>query len=533
MGDFPRCRRRLAPAVAALALGAGCATRTASTRTDDPRLAAAAPAPPLRLGGDEAGDPQVRPTQMEPARADAGADLPPAASTPPSIPEATPARPIDLTTALRLADGQNPVIGEARALILGALGQRAIARTLLFPSLNAGFNYRDHNGVFQRSSGQILGVTEQSFYYGGGAAAIGSGTVTIPAVNVFTPLTDALYEPLAAEQRVVGARLNASATANTTLLEVAGLFVDLVGAEAILAARMELAADFDRIVAGVQAYAATGQGRRSDAERAEADRRRFQALILAAQEDVAVASAQLAQRLTLDPSARLQPIFGPLQPITLIDPDTPAEDLIRSAVVRRPDLAARDALAMQAQYLVREEKARPFLPTIWVGFSAGSFGGGSNFTPPALGRYDGRTDFDVQAYWTLVNFGVGNASRIKQRRAQFGQAQAERVRVLNQVRGEVTSARADALAARTRVDIARIAVRTSEDGYRQDQIRLRESLGKPIESLDSLRLLVDARIGLIRAITAANRAQLALFVSLGAPPPLPDGPAPTQAGLSR
>jgi outer membrane protein TolC len=444
----------------------------------------------------------------------------PTATTPPTIPQSAAPYPIDLSAALRLADSQNPIIGEARVLILGALAERQAARALLLPYLNAGTNYHDHTGPIERSSGSILSLTSQTLYFGGGAGAFGSNTVNIPAVNIFSPLTDAIFLPLAAQQRVVGARFTASDTANKVLLEVAALYLDLMGAEAILEARREIAAESDRVAASVAAFAETGQGRKSDANRAEADRRLFQVAIQKAEERVAVASALLSQRLNLDPSAQLRPIAGPLEPVELINPEAPPDELIRAAVARRPDLAAREALVAQADYRVQQEKFRPLLPTIWLGFSGGAFGGGSNMTTTPLGSFAGRTDFDIRAYWTVLNLGAGNLSLIKQRKAQAGQAMADRSVVINQIRAEVSASRAESLALRSQVRVARAGLQTAEDGYRQDQARLRESLSLPIEALDSLRLLSDAKVTLIEAITRANRTQFALFVSLGAPPPL-------------
>ncbi len=472
------------------------------------------PASPLGVESGKFGDPESGLIGPSPAVSQE------AAATPPSIPESAAPYPIDLPAALRLADDRNPAIGEARIQILGALAERQAARALLLPYLNAGANYHDHTGPLQRSNGTILKLAEQSLYFGGGAGTVASQTISIPAVNIFSPLTDAIYEPLAAQQRVVGARFNASATANSTLLEVASLYIDLIGAEAILGARRELAAESDRIAASVRAYAETGQGRKSDANRADADRRLFQLDIQKAEERAAVASAQLAQRLNLDPSGRLRPIAGPLEPILLIEPTTPTEDLVRSAIARRPDLASRGALIAQAEYRVKQEKARPWLPTIWVGFSGGAFGGGSNLIPPLLSSFAGRTDFDARAYWTVLNLGAGNASLIKRRKAEAGQAVADRSRILNEVRREVASARAESLALRTAIAVARRGVATAEQGFASDQARLRASLALPIEALDSLRLLADARVVLIEAITRANRNQMALFVALGSPPPL-------------
>jgi outer membrane protein TolC len=455
-----------------------------------------------------------------------------AETTPASIPQSATTFPIDLSTALQLADRQNPTIGEARTLILGALAERQAARSILLPSLNIGTNYHDHTGPLQRSNGQILKLTEQSLYFGGGAGVTAAGTLAIPMVNINTPLTNAIYEPLAAQQRVVGAQFNASDTANKVLLDVASLYIDLIGAEAILQARRTTAIEADRFASIVADYAATGQGRQADANRADSDRRFYQADIQRAEEQVATASARLAQRLNLNPSARLQPLAGPLEPLDLINAETPAEELIRAALARRPDLAAQQALVVEAGYRVKEEKARPLLPTVYLGFSAGAFGGGSNLASTPLSAFAGRTDYDVGAYWTLLNFGAGNLTLIKQRRAQEGQAIADRARVLNRVRSEVVSAKAQSLALRSQVTNARFGLQSAEEGYLLDQTRLRESLARPIEALDSLRLLSDARVSLIEAVTRANRAQFALFVSLGAPPPLdtpPIGPGPATA----
>ena len=546
--------RRLVASIALLSASlAGCATWTEAGR--GPTATGPAPgllnvsavAPPLNAGlprvvDRDSTDPKVATASVVPAQlpapivpdrsdrpvesAEAGlmgptpAVAPLAGSTPPTIPQAAAPHPIDLSTALRLADVQNPAIGEARVLILGALAERQAARALLLPNLNAGGNYHDHTGPLQRSSGTIFRLNEQSFYFGGGARSVAAETVAIPAVNIASPLADAIFEPLAAQQRVVGARFNASDTANKVLLDVASLYLDLIGAEAILEARRAIAVDSDRIAGSVASYAATGQGRQSDADRAEADRRLFQLDIQKAEERVAVASALLAERLNLDPSAQLRPLAGPLEPLELINPEAPPDELIRSAVARRPDLAGREALVAQAEYQVRQEQARPFLPTVWLGFSGGAFGGGSNLTTTPLGSFAGRTDFDVRAYWTVLNLGAGNASLIKRRKAQAGQAMADRSRVVNQIRVEVSTARAQSLANRARVVNARLGLRTAEDGYREDQIRLRETLALPIEALDSLRLLSEAQVSLIDAITRANRAQFALFVSLGSPPPL-------------
>jgi outer membrane protein TolC len=462
-----------------------------------------------------------------PAPPNATETVPAPTSDSPAVPPPSSTFPIDLSTALRLAEAENPTIAEARTAIAAALALQQGARALLLPTLNAGMNYHGHVGNLQRSSGRILNLSEQSLYFGGGARTLAAETVAIPAVNIMSPITDALFEPLAARQRLTGAQFDSRATANAVLLEVALLHFDLLAANAALEAQRLSESQYYEIVRITGEFVLAGQGRSADGARAESDWRLQHAKVQRAEEEVAVASARLALRLNLDQSVRLIPRAGALEPIDLIDVDVPARDLVRAALRRRPELGSRSAAIAFAETRQREEAYRPLLPTLWVGFSGGAFGGGSNLKPPDVGHFAGRTDFDVRAYWTLLNFGIGNLSRVKQRRAELGQAIALQSRIINQIRDEVTSAHADALAARHRIDAARRALRAAEIGFQQDLERSRQNLGRPIEVLNNLSLLAQARLSVIRAITDYNEGQMRLFVALGSPPPLdPAAPSP-------
>ncbi len=473
------------------------------------------------------GDPVVS-TPEPPSMAAEPRPLPSALAgeTPPSIPVSGQPYPIDLPTALRLADDQNPEIGIARVAILAASAQQLAAYGLLLPTLNGGSNYDGHAGNLQRSSGQILNVSRQNAFVGNAGQVVANSAIVLPGVNIFSPLTDAIYQPLATHQLVIGARFNAAATANEVLLDVSTRYLELLGAKATLDSWRRSASEADEIARIVLAYAITGQGRKADADRAETQRRLFQAEIQHAEELVAVASARLSERLNLDASVRLETPPGQIVPLSLVDLNAPTEELIRAAIRQRPDLAARQAEVRSAEFRHKRELARPFLPTVWVSFSGGSQGGGSNIVTPNLGNFGGRADFDARAYWTLLNGGFGNLALQKQQRAEVNEAIATRVRVLNRARDEVTSARAEAIAQRQKVATVRVELASAEDGYREDLIHTRESLGRPIEVLNSLVLLARSRINLIEAITRANQAQFGLWVALGSPPPLGPQAAP-------
>ncbi len=449
---------------------------------------------------------------------------------PTSIPTPPAEYPIDLATALRLADSSNPTINVARSLILEALAQQLTARTLLVPSLNGGLSYHDHTGPSQRSAGTMINLTQQSLYIGAGASTVTAGTLAIPGVSIFSQLTDAWYEPLAARQRVIGSRFNVMATSNDILLDVALLHLQLLGANAEFEAQRISETQAYEIVRVTDEYSTTGEGRQADAERAKAEWNLRRADVQKAEEAVGVSAARLAMRLNLDPSVRLLPIGGPLTPLILIDLDSTQQELIKVALDRRPDLATRTAQIGEAEVRKRQEIGRPLLPSLWLGFSGGGFGGGSNLTPPTLGRFAGRTDFDVQLYWTLMNFGAGNLALIKQRDAQLGEAVAVRQRTINRARAEVSQALADSRAAYHKISIARAELVSSDKGFREDFLRSRDNLGKPIEVINSLHLLAEARIHLINALVEFDQSQFRLWVALGSPPPLVDMQRPGLRG---
>jgi outer membrane protein TolC len=445
----------------------------------------------------------------------------PAAAPPadrPAVPPPCAEHPTDLQTALALAGAENPTIALAAEAVRASEAELLQARALLLPTLNAGMNYRLHRGNLLSSTGIMRDVDSDSLYVGAGAGAVGGGTVAVPGVRVFAHLADAWFEPVAARQRVTGTGLEARAVRNDMLLHTAVRYFDLLGAEARLAAVRQAVAEFREVADLTANFARSGQGRQSDADRTRGDLQLLLADAARAEEEVATAAAEMARLLDLDPSGRLRAAGDPLVPVTLVPPDAALEPLVQTAVANRPEVGAAVAAIAVALTRLREERVRPLVPLISVGYSAGNFGGGSNQVEPRFGRFDGRTDFDAWAVWSLANFGLGNVAVQRERRAEVGQAEAERVRVIDRVRREVAEAYALVAARRRQAETARRKVATAEEGVRLDLRRARNVEGRPIEVLNSLRLLNAARQELIRATVGYNQAQFQLFAALGQPP---------------
>ncbi len=429
---------------------------------------------------------------------------------------------IDLPTALRLAESANPQLGASREAIREALAVWRGARVLLLPNLNAGTNYHQHNGVLQTSFGLMRNITEQSLYVGGGARTLAAETVGVPAVQIFQHLGDAIYLPIAARQEVGRARATATATENDTMLLVANAYLRLAGAELKLEAWNVSRVQLHEIVKATQVFALAGQGRDGDYKRARTEALFMRSQQQGAQAEVYFASTELARLLRLDPSVRLTTGKSSMELLELVDPTATTEQLTSIALGRRPEINARVASIEAANTRYKQERNRVFYPTMYVGFSAGGFGGGSNLT--ALGvdsfyqRFSSRDDFDVSAIWTLQNFGAGNVAMTRQRRSERDALIGSQTVLTAEVRRQVAQSYAGLEAQRRLLKVTAIQLAAAERGAQEEITRTRSGEGLPIESLNSMTLVADARQNVVDAIMGHNIAQFQLLVAIGQTP---------------
>ena len=180
----------------------------------------------------------------------------------------------------------------------------------------------------QQSTGNILSVNRSSVYVGSGANAIGSGTVNIPGVFLGGNIGQGIFAYLTTRQVVVQRQFATLAIRNQTFLRVAVAYSELIRAEGIRAVSLQ-ARDEAREVARLTAdYAATGQGRKADADRAASELARREGEVLAAEGMILVASAELCRVINLDPSIRLHPTDAYAVPLPIVPDPQPLPELI-------------------------------------------------------------------------------------------------------------------------------------------------------------------------------------------------------------
>jgi outer membrane protein TolC len=459
--------------------------------------------------------------------------------------------PIDLAAALKLAGVENPEILIARTRVVEATALRQLAAAQILPSLNLGLNYDAHTGPLQQSSGNILKVNRSALYLGAGANAVAAGTVNIPGLVYNLNVSEALFGALVARQLVERARFTSLAVRNDVFRRVANAYTELLGAagrRSIALQTRDEAAEVARVTA---VFARAGEVAQADADRAATERDRRQSDLAEADAELLSASARLAELLGLDRGVRLHGVEERVVPAPLVPEQIPLCELLAVALLQRPELAEKRAAVRQALLTLRGAKLLPFSPNLIVGFSAGTFGGGSglisgpqaaNFgtTPqPRFGDFGPRNDFDAVMYWTLQNLGLGNLALIKAARSRVGLAELEGLEVLNRVRREVAEAYVRAHVRFAQFAPTETAVRAGDRAFREDYRRITGGVGRPIELLTSLRLLARSRYDYLGAIVSYNEAQIDLYVALGQPPadvlarPVPTefrAPLPTTEG---
>jgi outer membrane protein TolC len=427
--------------------------------------------------------------------------------------------PIDLPSALRLAHVQALDISIATQQWRAAGAQLQGAKALWLPNVVAGAEYINHAGPLQGTDGTLTNSNRSSLYAG-----------FAPLVTL--TLTDAIFTPLAARQVARAQNANIRTATNDTLTSVAMVYFDAQEARAELGAVQDvlnkvqvLVNKVDRIAPELVPAVEKSRVRAQQAnieQIAETARRRWR-----------VASAELDRILRLEPTLVLVPIEPPHLRITLIPPTTPPEELIPIAVARRPEVTFAEAQEQAACERVRQEKWRPFLPTVFIRGGGtqtpdplmyGTYGGGPGGT---LSQFGSRLDVDAQLIWEVRGLGFGNRALVREREANYETSIRQRARSQELVAREVTQSRADVVAAANRVPEAEREVQQALESANENlagvgQIKrvggnLNILVIRPQEAVSAIQALASAYFDYYGTVADYNRAQFQLYRALGNP----------------
>lgn len=422
---------------------------------------------------------------------------------------------LNLPSTLAIIDGQHPIVGLAQWRVQQAYAELAEANVLWLPSIQSGFSFHRHDGNYQASDGAIVDVNRNSFQYGLGAGANGAGTTFArPGVVAQFHFADAIFQPKVAETTAWARGHAARTSLNDQLLEAGSAYVDLLSAHQdlrILQESQRRVAGLDRITAD---FAEAGQGLQADADRMRTELSLIDNRLLAAQERTLMASARLAQALSIEAAEEIVPMDVNAVPLDLTDEQHDKGSLIRTGLANRPELKESQALVAAAYEAYRRERFAPFVPSVLLGFSTGGFGGGLG---NELDNMGGRYDLDALMTWEVRNLGLGERAARRRSSAQMQQARFEKLRLMDQVARDISEAHAQVNVRRQQVERMQQAIGAAENSYRRNLERIQNGQGLPLEVLQSAQAFEDAQRTYLQAVIDYNQAQLRLQWALGWP----------------
>jgi outer membrane protein TolC len=442
-------------------------------------------------------------------------------------------QPIDLASALRLAGARDLDIATARQRVLQALGELDQARGLWLPSLFTGPTYYRLDGQVQEITGQVINVNRGSLFLGT-TASLANSFPAAPPGSGFPPLntlsgvlrfSDAIYGMQVAKRTIAANEAGVAVSTNDALLAVANAYFDLQKAAGMLAIAREAAGNAQVLEGITGTFARSGAGLEADHHRILTELRTRRAAVRLAAGQLEIASANLVRPLLLDPHIVVAPVEPAEAVIRLVADDVALDDLIAQGWRCRPELAQARELVEAAVLRLKQAKLRPFAPSLAVSYSGGGFGGG---TGSFFGNFGTRGDFAASLFWELRGLGFSDRGSIREAQAGRHTADISLTRAQAQVAADVVASYKARLAASEAMDEARESVSEAVQSLALNLTNIRTGAAlpgatRPIESLQPVQALAQARSDYLRAVLAYNRAQFALVRAIGQAPNLPAG----------
>jgi len=170
---------------------------------------------------------------------------------------------------------------------------------------------------------------------------------------------------------------------------------------------------------------------------------------------------------------------------------------------------------------LRQARLRPFVPSGAFRYSGGGFGGGRD---EFLGDFASHSDADVNLYWETANLGFTDRAIRERRGAERRVADLGFLKVQDRVAAEVVQAEKARIAARRQLERMKETTAAAVRSVNLNLATIRRAAGlpvtatRPIEVLQPIQALAQARTEYLDAVIDYNVAQFRLEHALGRPP---------------
>jgi outer membrane protein TolC len=408
--------------------------------------------------------------------------------------------PINLDTVFRLAEDQNAQVGLARARVEEASAESGIAAISWLPRFDVGTAYYRHEGGIANENGSITRSSFGTFF--GGVELTGR-----------LDLREAVYQKVNAERMLWRQKGELRRITTETLLDAAGIYVDLLAARTGEAIANSLQKDLQDLFMRSQKLASAEPGAKVEVARIEAQLKGRDQIMLEMREQAARASIKLAYLLGLDPSVTMVPADAELVPLDLVDIAPPVDDLVARALSVGPGIHEMEGLLALIQGSIERSKGPGrLLPVFEVYMAEGIFGTG----PGSRSDWDNRWDFGVAARWNLTEH-LTRCDRERAIRAKTQQAHLAYLDLRSKLTAGVYEAREAILSGREQIRAIQEQITRAKRAHKLSDDRLKNNVAgsSASEVLLSLQALSLAQASYVTVLRAYDKAQLRLMLLLG------------------
>lgn len=411
--------------------------------------------------------------------------------------------PIDLPTALRLADAQNLDVQVARERVKEAQANRTSALEQFMPWLAPGVTWHRRDGVAQASPSGIIGNADYQAYSPG---------VSLAAQ---TALGDAIYNSLATKQLVRASDHGLMAQRQDAAFRAADGYFDLAKAKALVDVVRDALATSQEYQRQLHDAVAIGIAFKGDELRVQSQTDHYQVVLRQALAQQRLAGVELTRLLHLDASVELIPQAAELVPLTLFDSAASVESLLERAARSRPELKQTEALLAASRAARDAAVYGPLIPSIGAQFLDGRLGGGPD---SAHGKVGAVRDVTLGISWRIGPGGLFDFGRVNASKAQLAARELGETKLKDGIAAEVVAGLTRVRALSDQIALTERALATAGEALRLTRARKQFGVGIVLEDILAQQAVTQAKSDYITVIAEFDKAQYALNKAVGGGP---------------
>lgn len=419
------------------------------------------------------------------------------------------AQPISLEKVLELGSANNLIIKEYRQRQELALADLEKRKEWWLPDIYAGFSTEKLFGAVMNGNGRFfLDVNRGNFWTGLGLDAqwnFGNG----------------IFQSKAAGLRVQASGYQTLAERNKILLQSIFAYYDFQVAQLYYKAYENIAQQADTVSQQIDIQVQAGLRYQSELLLSKSNISHLKIEMLNARSEYYRRSAELIKLLNLNPGTKLVSVDTVLSPLMLVN-NQDMLPVFDSIYQRRPEIKRMDLLLQSLEWEKKTTTKGLLIPQLRLGAYSAYFGGlFKTVTPmdpvayPKTNTLYPTSAINVVLQWRVPLGRLAYAGDLKQYNARIRLHRIQTEQIQAEVNNEVIDAREQVAVAEEQIKIAIEGSGQASEALQQSIQRQQLGTVRPFEILQAQEIYIKSRLDYLKAVTAFNKAQYALYVAMG------------------